>query len=29
MSHLRVGHNYQLYAKPLGNTVYPTLVAPR
>jgi hypothetical protein len=28
ISHLPVGHNYQLYAEPLDNTVYPSLVTP-
>jgi len=28
ISHLPVGHNYQLYAEPLDNTVFPSLVTP-
>jgi hypothetical protein len=28
ISHLPVGHNYQLYAEPLDNTVYPSMVTP-
>jgi hypothetical protein len=28
ISHLPVGHSYQLYAEPLDNTVYPSLVSP-
>jgi hypothetical protein len=28
ISHLRVGHTYQVYAEPLDNTVYPSLVSP-
>jgi hypothetical protein len=28
ISHLPVGHNYQLYAEPLDNTVFPSLVIP-
>ena len=28
ISHLPVGHSYQVYAEPLGNTVYPSLVSP-
>jgi hypothetical protein len=28
ISHLPVGHNYQVYAEPLDNTVYPSLVSP-
>ena len=28
ISHLPVGHSYQIYAEPLDNTVFPSLVAP-
>ena len=28
ISHLPVGHSYQVYAEPLDNTVYPPLVSP-
>jgi hypothetical protein len=28
ISHLPVGHNYQVYVEPLDNTVYPSLVTP-
>ncbi len=28
ISHLPVGHSYQIYAEPLDNTVYPALVSP-
>jgi Matrixin len=28
IGHLPVGHSYQLYAEPLENTVYPSLVSP-
>jgi hypothetical protein len=28
ISHLPVGHSYQVYAEPLDNTVYPSLVSP-
>ncbi len=28
ISHLPVGHSYQIYAEPLDNTVYPSLVSP-
>jgi hypothetical protein len=28
ISHLPVGHNYHIYAEPLDNTVYPSLVTP-
>ncbi len=28
ISHLPVGHNYQVYAEPLDNTIYPSLVSP-
>ena len=28
IGHLPVGHSYQVYAEPLDNTVYPSLVAP-
>jgi hypothetical protein len=28
VSHLPVGHSYQVYAEPLDNTVYPSLVSP-
>jgi hypothetical protein len=28
ISHLPVGHSYQVYAEPLDNTVYPSLVTP-
>jgi len=28
ISHLPVGHNYQPYAEPLGNTVCSSLVSP-
>jgi len=28
IGHLPVGHSYQVYAEPLDNTVYPSLVSP-
>jgi hypothetical protein len=28
IAHLPVGHNYQIYAEPLDNTVFPSLVSP-
>lgn len=28
IGHLPIGHSYQLYAEPLDNTVYPSLVSP-
>ena len=28
IGHLSVGHSYQVYAEPLDNTVYPSLVSP-
>jgi len=28
INHLPVGHSYQIYAEPLDNTVYPSLVSP-
>jgi hypothetical protein len=28
IGHLPVGHRYQIYAEPIDNTVYPSLVSP-